>query len=297
MAFDGARAKSSATSVGEKAAVAAAVAWTQRRRDPVASTPQTSAALTRAPASPSETGKAAPPPVPSLRAPVLPSHHHLRSSPPPVPLLWSVKGSGEGRSKEAVEAGPPGMPFSTTARAPRRLPVYAAKKQGKIHNAYPSDGGLTQATLAHIRASSSALRAAQPPPCVSLPRGNDSSAAAAVRIWPKSARVSAHRRIVRRLERHMNRLAADAMAEPDVVAWAAEKVPWPRTRCFSRSHSWRRNRLRRSSGQLKVNSFAHPTHRSSLTRTLVPACLSPPKEAARTGTGQVVVEQMTSARQ
>ena len=119
MALGGTYAKSSATSVGEKAAVAAAVAWTQRRRDPAASTPQTSAALTRAPASPSETGKAAPPPVPSLRAPVLPSHHHLRSSPPPVPLLWSVKGSGEGRSKEAVEAGPPGMPFSTTASALR----------------------------------------------------------------------------------------------------------------------------------------------------------------------------------
>ena len=125
MAFGGARAKSSATSVGEKAAVAAAVAWTQRRRDPAASTPQTSAALTRAPASPSETGKAAPPPVPLLRASVLPFHHHLRSSPPPVPLLRSVKSSGEGRSKDAVEAGPLGTPFSTTARALRRVSACA----------------------------------------------------------------------------------------------------------------------------------------------------------------------------
>ena len=99
MAFGGAYATSSAASVGEKAAAPPhgprGSAQQQRRGH----------RETRAPASPSDTEKAAS---------------------PPVPLLWSAEGSGEEWSKDAVEAGPPGTLLSTTARAPRRVPACVA---------------------------------------------------------------------------------------------------------------------------------------------------------------------------
>ena len=167
MAFNGAHAKSSAASVGKKAAVAAAVAWTQRRRGAAASRPQTSEALTRAPASPSDTEKAAPPPVPSLRASVLPSHHHLRSSPPPVPLLRaavlpshhnlrsspppvpllrSVKCSGEGRSKDAVGAGPPrGRRGACRTAVGLLSPNYASHRHCNVASAHRRRGAVAVA--------------------------------------------------------------------------------------------------------------------------------------------------------
>ena len=80
-------------------------------RGGVESRPQRSVALTRAPASQSDAEKAAS---------------------PPVPLLRSVKGSGENRSKDAVEAGPPVTPFNTTARAPWRVPACGVRAGGDV---------------------------------------------------------------------------------------------------------------------------------------------------------------------